>query len=61
MKFFYFFWRTDDGMKHNLLGGPVVQLVTMLDPSLASPTRLGELLVDLYSPSGLFLTPRYST
>jgi DNA repair protein RadD len=61
MKFCYFLWRTDEEMKSNLLGGAVVRLVTMLDPSLASPTRLRELLVDLYSPSGLFLTPRYRT
>jgi hypothetical protein len=61
MKFVYLCLHSNDEMQHILLGGPVVHPANMLDPSLASPTRLRELLVDLYSPSGLHLTLRYRT
>lgn len=42
--------RADDETLQNLVGGPVVRLLRLLDPTLASPSRLRRLLLELRSP-----------
>lgn len=48
--------RADDQTLQTLLGGPGLRLVSLLDPGLASPSKLQQLIIDLYSREGLLIT-----
>lgn len=48
--------RADDETLQKLLGSATVCLLKLLDPSLATPTRLREILLSLHSPENLLLT-----
>lgn len=47
--------RADDETLQNLLGSTAVRLIMLLDETLATPTRLRELLLGLRRPEGLLL------
>ena len=47
--------RADDEALQQLLGGPALRLLMLLDPELVSPTRLRELIIELRSRAGLLL------
>lgn len=49
--------RTDDQALQELLGKSSLRLLQALDPSLATPSSLQKLIVDLYTPEGLLLLP----
>jgi DNA repair protein RadD len=48
--------RADDKTLQELLGGSALRLVTLLDPRLASPITLQQLIIDLYTREGLLLS-----
>lgn len=48
--------RTDDETLQTLLGSAAVRLIRLLDPSLATPTRLREILLSLHSRESLLLS-----
>ena len=48
--------RADDETLQKLLGGPALRLIMLLDPSLATPTRLRELVIQLHTLPGLLLS-----
>ncbi|HEY9298877.1 MAG TPA: DEAD/DEAH box helicase family protein, partial [Phormidium sp.] len=56
MDFYNLFSRADDETLQTILGSNVVRLLKLLDPSLATPTRLREILLSLYSPESLILS-----
>ena len=45
--------RADDQSLQTLLGRSVLKLITILDPALTSPSKLVDLIFDLYTPQGL--------
>jgi len=47
--------RFDDGLLHSLLGASAMKLITAIDPQLATRSRLVQLVIDLFTPSGLLL------
>ncbi len=47
--------RFDDGVLHSLLGAHTMKLITAIDPQMATRSKLTKLVVDLFTPSGLFL------
>lgn len=53
MNFSQLLSRADDQILQDLIGGPIVRLLRLIDPQLASPSRLRELLVHLRSPAEL--------
>lgn len=48
--------RADDETLQTLLGSAAVRLLKLLDPSLATPTRLREILLSLHTPESLLLS-----
>lgn len=48
--------RADDETLQTLLGSAAVRLIKLLDPGLATPTRLREILMGLYTPASLLLS-----
>ncbi len=48
--------RADDGTLQVLLGNAAVRLIKLLDPSLVTPSRLREILMELHTPASLLLT-----
>ena len=48
--------RTDDETLQTLLGSAAVRLIRLLDPSLATPTHLREILLSLHSRESLLLS-----
>jgi len=48
--------RADDQTLQTLLGGAGMRLITLLDPKLATPTKLKEVILDLHGRSGLLLS-----
>jgi len=48
--------RADEETLQTLLGSSAVRLLEILDPSLATPTRLREVLLSLYTPESLLLS-----
>ncbi len=48
--------RADDKTLQSLLGSAAVRLIRLLDPSLATPTRLREILLSLHSRESLLLS-----
>lgn len=59
MQFQRFLTRLDDESIQQLLGKPVLRLVRILDSSLASRTKLLELITHLYAPATLLRTREY--
>ena len=55
MRFDTFTSRFDDGLIQNLLGEAALKLLTAIDPTLNSRTKLLALAIDLYTPAGLLL------
>ena len=53
MQFDFLLSRADDETLQQLLGENPLRLLMLLDPGLATPTRLRELIVGLNSPEGL--------
>lgn len=49
--------RADDQALQQLLGGPGLRLLQLLDPSLATPSRLRNLVIELHTRAGLLLDP----
>ncbi|MDF5731129.1 MAG: DEAD/DEAH box helicase [Rhizonema sp. PD38] len=56
MKFDDLLSRADDEILQILLGSAAVRLIKLLDPSLATPTRLREILLGLHTPESLLLS-----
>lgn len=48
--------RTDDQTLQGLLGKSSLRLLQILDPTLATPSSLQKLILDLYTPEGLLLS-----
>jgi len=55
MDFDGFLSRADDQTLQTLIGSPSVRLLRLLDPSMATPSRLRDLLIRLRTPEGLLL------
>jgi superfamily II DNA or RNA helicase len=55
MKFDDLLSRADDETLQNLLGSAVLRSLKLLDPTLTSPSRLREILLELHSPESLLL------
>ena len=53
--------RADDETLQTLLGSVVVRLLKLLDSSLATPTRLREILIGLHTPESLLLSKEHRT
>jgi DNA repair protein RadD len=53
--------RADDETLQTLLGSAALRLIMLLDRTLATPTRLRELLLGLRGPEGLLLDPNSRT
>ncbi|MBD2069791.1 DEAD/DEAH box helicase [Leptolyngbya sp. FACHB-671] len=51
--------RADDETLQILLGSAAIRLLKLLDPGLATPTRLREILLELRSPKSLLLSKEY--
>lgn len=45
--------RADDEVLQELIGAPVVRLLRLIDPALAAPSKLRELLLDFHTPADL--------
>lgn len=56
MKFNSLLSRADDETLQILLGSAAVRLIKLLDPSLATPTKLREIMVHLHPPESLLLS-----
>lgn len=61
MKFDDLLSRADDEILQILLGSAAVRLIKLLDPSLATPTYLREILMGLYTPESLLLSKESRT
>ncbi|MBW4482086.1 MAG: DEAD/DEAH box helicase [Tildeniella torsiva UHER 1998/13D] len=59
MNFNNFLSRLDEQTLQTLLGSSVVQLLKILDPKLATPSQLGQILASLYSPESLLLREEF--
>ena len=57
MRFEQLLSRADDEVLQDLVGPPVVRLLTMLDPKLARPTRLRELVTSFRPPEEILRNP----
>lgn len=51
--------RADDETLQGILGSSVIRLLKLLDPSLARPTKLQEILLSLFSPEHLISSKEY--
>lgn len=58
MRFEDLLGRADDEMLQELVGTPAVRVLRLIDPKLAVPGRLRELLLELRSPEELLRDPR---
>jgi DNA repair protein RadD len=57
MRFEELLARADDEALQQLLGAPIVRLLNLLDPSLARPTKLRELITSFRPPEELLRDP----
>src|SRR4051794_11628402 len=58
MRFDELLTRADDEVLQQLIGAPVVRLLNMLDPGLARPTRLRELVTSFRPAEELLRDPK---
>lgn len=56
MKLDHLLSRADDETLQKLLGGPALRLIMLLDPTLATPSKLHELVIELHTRTGLLLS-----
>ena len=56
MKLDHLLSRADDEALQELLGGPALRLIMLLDPTLATPSKLRKLIIELHTRAGLLLS-----